>query len=107
MEEKNINLEEKQQCFNAFIEEYKEKSLIDKQQILVSEYKELIALFQELCIIYHIDYQMLLNREIIDINNLNYNQEDFVEAIYVYTQMFKDILSTFLLKIISVEEDNN
>lgn len=106
MEEKLKTFEEIKKNFDAFIEEYKELALIDKQQILIKDLKELIALFQELCKIYRIDYELLVNREILDINNTNYGEDDFTEAIYVYIQIFKDVLSTFLLQTMP-DEDNN
>ena len=106
MEQKLETFEEIKKNFNAFIEEYKELPLIDKQQTLVNDLKEIIALFQELCRIYRIDYELLVNREILDIKKTNYSEDDFVEAIYVYIQMFKDVLSNFLLQTM-LDEDNN
>ena len=106
MEQKLETFEEIKKNFNAFIEEYKELPLIDKQQTLVNDLKEIIALFQELCRIYRIDYKLLVNREILDIKKTNYSEDDFVEAIYVYIQMFKDVLSNFLLQTM-LDEDNN
>ena len=87
----------KQECFDAFIEEYKDNSLIDKQKIIISELKELIGLLQEMCSMYNFEPELLINREILDVNKENYSQDDFSEAIYTYIQMYKEILADFML----------
>lgn len=92
-----MNLEQKNMAFDSFIEEYKEKSLREKQDILVAELKELIAVAQKVCIDKGVNSDLLINREITDIDKDNYSQDDFVEAIYVYLQMFKELISPYLL----------
>lgn len=67
--------------------------------------KELIAVFQNLCNLYGVQHDLLLNREIVDINKDNYTEDDFVEAIYVYIQSFKEILSDFLIPLIKDDEE--
>lgn len=100
MEEVPLTPEEKLECFNAFIEEYKEKSLLDKQKLVIDDLKELVALIQKLCLDYKIDVNLLINREIADINKEKYTEDDFAEAVYVYIQMFKEVLSSFLVPMI-------
>ena len=90
--------EEKQAYFNAFIEEYKEKTLKEKQAIAIKELKELIAVSEKVCLDKKIKYDLLVNREILDINKQEYTQDDYIEAIYVYIQIFKEIISSYLLK---------
>lgn len=104
MDNQKISLEERQKCFDAYIEEYKEKDLVNKQKIAISELKELIAIFQKMCSMYNINHELLVNREIIDVNKEDYTQEDFAEAVYVYIQMYKEIMSEFML---SIMQDNN
>lgn len=104
MDNQKISLEERQKCFDAYIEEYKEKDLANKQKIAISELKELIAIFQKMCSMYNINHELLVNREIIDVNKEDYTQEDFAEAVYVYIQMYKEIMSEFML---SIMQDNN
>ena len=106
MDNKKLSLEERQECFNAFIDEYKENTLINKQKIVISELKELIALFQKICSTHNINHELLVNREIIDVNKDSYTQEDFAEAVYVYIQMYKEIMSDFMLSIMKVDDNN-
>ena len=91
------NKEKNQLAFDAFIEEYKEKTLLEKQTILVQELKELIAIGQKMCMEKKINCELILNREIIDINNKDYTEDDYVEAIYTYLQTFKEILAAYVI----------
>lgn len=105
MNTENLSSAGKQECFNAFIDEYKENSLVNKQKIIISELKELIALFQKICSTSGINPELLVNREIIDVNKEGYTQEDFAEAVYVYIQMYKEILAAFMLSIIDTKDE--
>lgn len=105
MDNQQMSLDERQECFDAFIEEYKENSLVNKQKIVISELKELIALFQKMSSMRGITPELLVNREIIDVNREGYTQEDFVEAVYAYLQMYKELLAEFMLSL--VDKDNN
>ena len=106
MNNSQLTPEQRQECFDAFIEEYKDNSLVKKQQIVISEFKELIALFQKICSMRNINSELLVSREIIDINKDGYTEEDFVEAVYAYLQMYKEILAQFMLSIMKDDSDN-
>ncbi len=92
-----MNPEQKKMAFDSYIEEYKDKSKQEKQNILVDELKELIVVVQKICIDKGIDFDLLVNREIVDINKEGYSDEDYLEAIYAYIQMFKEIFSSYLM----------
>ena len=96
---------DKKGSFDAFVEEYKTKSLLEKQGIIINDLKEIIALVQDLCAHHNIEYDLLMNREILDINKENYTQDDFAEAVFVYLQMYKELLSSFLVPILSLDEE--
>ena len=87
----------KKEAFDAFVEEYKELPLNEKKDTLIKELKEMVALVEKLCIDNNIEYDMMINREILDINKENYTEDDYVEAVYVYIQMFKEILATYFM----------
>lgn len=92
-----MNLEQKNAYFNSFIEEYKDKTLPEKQKLIINDLKELIGMAQKICIDKGIKYDLLFNREIADINKDNYTEDDFAEAVYTYIQMFKEIFSSYIL----------
>lgn len=106
MNYEQLSAEEKQKYFDAFIEEYKENSLVDKQKIIISEFKELIGLLQKVCSMNGKNPELITNREIIDVNKEGYTQEDFAEAIYTYMQMFKEILAEYILSIDNDDSKN-
>ena len=68
--------------------------------------KELIALFQKMCSMRGVSYDLIVNREIIDVNKEGYTQEDFAEAVYSYLQTYKEILAKFMLSIMSEAPTN-
>ena len=88
---------EKAVAFDAFIEEYTEKPLLEKQKILIEELKELIVFAQKICEDRGIKSELLLNKELADVNKENYTQDDFVEAVYVYIQMYKEIIASYVM----------
>ncbi len=105
MEEEKMDTEQfdLKECFDDFIEEYKENSLFDKQQLIVQELKEMIAMMQKICADNNISYDLIMNREILDLQKENYTQHDFAEAVYVYLQMLKETIGQLLDATISGE----
>ena len=99
MDSNQLSSEIKQDCFNAFIDEFKDSSLINKQKNVINELQELIVLFQKLCRMNGKNSELLVNKEIIDIYENKYTQDDFTEAVYTYIQMFKEVLAEYMLSI--------
>lgn len=91
-----LNNETKKILFSDFIEEYKTKGLKEKQQFVINDLKEMIACIQQLCYLKGIKTDLLINKEILDVNSPSYTEDDFAEAVYVYIQMFKEVISDFL-----------
>ena len=99
MDSNQLSSEIKQDCFNAFIDEFKENTLLTKEKIVINELQELIVLFQKLCRMNGKNSELLVNKEIIDIYENKYTQDDFAEAVYTYIQMFKEVLAEYMLSI--------
>lgn len=100
-----LNSETKKILFSDFIEEYKSKSLMEKQQFVINDLKEMVACIQQLCYLKGIKTDLLINKEILDVNSSSYTEDDFAEAVYVYIQMFKEIISDFLDPIFGDDEN--
>lgn len=94
MKKENIN--NSQNNFDAFIEEFTELDLKEKQKIVIDEFKEMLAVISKLCEDYKINYEILLNRELTDVTQTNYTEDDFVEATYVYIQSLKELLASYI-----------
>lgn len=84
--------------FNELISNFKKLSIIEKKQLTISEIKSLVAVLNALNLHSNNNSKTLFNREIVDLNGLNYEEEDFVEAIYVYIYSIKESLADLVLK---------
>ncbi len=83
--------------FNELIVNFKKLSIINKKKLTISEIKNLIAVLSALNLQKNTNSKTLFNREIIDLNETNYEEEDFVEAIYVYIYAIKESLADLFL----------
>lgn len=89
------------QEFNDYIEKFKKISVKKKKQITVKEMKKIVAfisLLQEKC---NVPKKILFNKEILDTNNDDVSEEDFVEAMFVYANIIKEAFSEY----VSYKED--
>lgn len=85
-----------QENFNNIISKYKQIPLENKKEILLYEMKEMIAVYMSLAEANNIPVNLLKSKEILDIKNNNYNEEDYIEAVYVYFNVLKEIISGIL-----------
>lgn len=91
----NLNNKE----FNNLVEAYKNLSTKEKQDEIIKLFKENIAIWEKLNTDIKNNHNLLLNREIIDINKKNFTLDDFLEAIFVYLHMLSDSTASFAEKI--------
>lgn len=89
---------EKNQIFNEYIEEYKKLDTQEKRNELILYMKEMIAIFKTLAEKDNIELEMLENKEIYDIANDNYSEDDFLEAAMVYLGIIQDTMGQYLIK---------
>ncbi len=72
---------------NENIDEYmtffKEQTLKEKQSIIYEQLRMLVSFTNKLCTELNIPNEPILNKEILDLNNSNYTEDDFAEAIIV------------------------
>lgn len=85
-----------QENFNNIISKYKQIPLENKKEILLYEMKEMIAVYMSLAEANNIPVNLLRSKEILDIKKGNYNEEDYIEAMYVYFNVLKEIISGIL-----------
>lgn len=85
--------------FNNLVEAYKKLSTKEKQDEIIKLFKENIAIWEKLNNDINNNHNLLLNREIIDINKENFTLDDFLEAIFVYLHMLSDSTASFAEKI--------
>ena len=68
---------------NDYIKYFKEQTLKEKQSIIYEQLQVLMGLTNSLCKELNIKNEPILNKEILDLKNKNYSEDDFAEAIIV------------------------
>ena len=87
--------------FNDYIEQYKKLKLKDKQKIIINLLKEDIMVLHKLITEQEDEddeVKMLYNREILDVNDDDYSEEDFSEAIIVYLYSIRELIAEYIEK---------
>jgi len=74
---------ESKESFNEYMEFFKTQTLKEKQSIIVDQMKTLAGFTNSLCEEIGGKSEMLLNRELIDLNKTDYTEDDFAEALIV------------------------
>lgn len=81
--------------FNEYVELFKKLPLQAKKEKVNEEIKKLIAFIEKAKADLKIDSKMLYNRELLDLNNDNISDEDFVEAMFVYVYILQESMGIY------------
>ncbi len=68
---------------NEYMEFFKKQTLKEKQSIIYEQLQMLAGLVNNMCKELDIPNDMILNKELLDLKDDNYTQDDFAEAIIV------------------------
>lgn len=85
-------MDERQEIFNKYIEEYKKNDIRSKREKYISSLKELIFIFDGLAEADNIKLEYLKNNEILETET----EDDFLEASMVYLEIAKDIIGQYI-----------
>lgn len=91
-------MEERNVVFKEYIESFKNLHDDDKKDVLVESVKELIAIFDQFSKNNNISLEYMHSKEILDLNKENVSDSDFLEAIFVYLEVSKDLIGQYLIK---------
>ena len=91
----------REESFNSYINAYKKLSLNKKRKIAVDEFKRTLAFLEKFKKDLSIKDTILLNREVLDVKE-DCSEDDFVEAVLVYTHAIQESLGTYMDKICDV-----
>jgi len=89
--------------FEAFIEEYNDLPLSDKEKSLIAEIIELKSITDNLCSVFDIVPDNLINKSTLEVLNRKHSEEEFLTVLYAFLQEFKESLGAFLKR---YAEDN-
>ena len=84
------------EAFNQYIDNFKKLRLNDKKKYTVEELKKIVAILMQYSTNNGSSSKMMMNREIVDVNNGNETEEDFVEATYVYIKIIEELIADCL-----------
>lgn len=82
--------------FNNYVEKYKILPLKEKKEIVEKEMQELLAVINTLNQKHGKNTKTLFNREILDLKKEDATEDDFVEAIFVYSYSIKELIASLV-----------
>lgn len=86
--------------YNDFMKEYTNLDINTKRSEIINKIKELTAFFQQLAIMNNIDSELLINREILDLNKEPVSEDDYLEGLFAHINMLEDIIGKALINTI-------
>ncbi len=89
-------MEEKQQIFTAFMDEFVLLTTEQKNHEIVEKQILILTLLQKFANEHGIEFQFLRSNEIYDITDNNGTNEDYLEAIMVYTHNIEELIGLIL-----------
>ena len=89
----------KDKKFDEYMSYYKTLPLKEKQNILIEQLKMLSSVTNQLCQEVGVDNEVIVNRELLDLNSNNYTEDDFAEALVVLVSSVQDSICDFCEKI--------
>ena len=88
--------------FENLVNSYKNLTIEAKRDEIVNVLKELLAVVDKINVDAEVKSEMLLNREILDLNNCVVSEDDYLEAVYVYAMSLQNSIGSFLEKFTDV-----
>lgn len=89
-------IEEKQKIFTAFIDEFVKLNIDQKNNEIIEKQKVILAFLLKFAAERGIQFEFLKSKEITDIENNKGTNEDYLEAMMVYTQNIEELLGLIL-----------
>ncbi len=83
---------ELENSYNEYISKYTQLNIEQKRSEIIEKLKHIIVLFQQISAIKGLNNDLLVNKELLDLNKENVSEDDFLEGIFVYINMLEDII---------------
>ncbi len=81
--------------FNEYMTFFKGQPLKEKQSIILEQLKMLAGLTNTMCKELNVDNEILLSKELVELNSDGYSEEDFAEALIIYINSIQNSLCDF------------
>ena len=89
-------IEEKQKVFAAFMDEFVKLNIDQKNNEIIEKQKLMLAFLLKFADEHGIEFKLLKSKEITDIEKSNGTNEDYLEAMMVYTQNIEELIGLIL-----------
>lgn len=99
-------MEVEKQAFNGLMEYFKELPTENKRNEVIDELEEIISNYSKICTKLGVMPNMMLNKEMLNINRKNLTEEEFLHALFAYVNTLQDISAQFINKICDVISEN-
>lgn len=100
-------MEVQKEAFGGLMEYYKHLPLELKRKEIISELEEIIVDYSKICTQFGQMPDMLLNKEMLNINKRDLTEEEFLHAVFAYTNTLQDISSQFINKMCDIMEQTS
>lgn len=91
-------MEIQKEAFSTLIEYYKKLPIENKRSEIVNELEEIISNYSKICTKFGVMPDMMLNKEMLNINRKNLTEEEFLNALFAYLNTLQDISAQFINK---------
>ena len=92
--------------FNEYMEDFRSKSIEEKRRVALEQLKLLVSLTNEMCEKTNIKNTPIITKDILEAEKDNSNEDDFVEAVVVYTSSIQESLCDYIDKVTKDLENN-
>jgi len=89
-------MEDKQKVFSSFMDEFVKLDISQKNSEIVEKQKLILAFLIKFATEHGISFEFLRSKEISDIEGNNGTNEDYLEAMMVYTQNIEELIGIIL-----------
>ena len=86
----------KQEDFDNLVDDFVLLDTKEKADLIISSIKEDIAIFKQISELNNLHFDVVFNREIVDVTKDNPSVDDYYEAIFVYLKMMEDVSGKLL-----------
>ena len=89
-------IEEKQKIFTSFMTEFVKLNVNQKNNEIIEKQKVILAFLLKFASERGIQFEFLKSKEIVDIEGNNGTNEDYLEAMMVYSQNIEELIGLIL-----------
>ena len=99
-------MEVQKEAFSGLIEYYKQLPIENKRREIISSLEQIISNYSKICTRFGVMPDMMLNKEMLNINRKNLTEEEFLHALFAYINTLEDISAQFINRVCDVLENN-